>query len=76
MADGVRGCWGLGLPAIPVYGAAETLVIETQNLFEPLCKWIELDPVPSYPFRSKAVKSESSLDQKQAHPLIPGWLYE
>lgn len=88
MADDIRGYWGLGLPAIHAYVAVEALVIETQNLFEPLCRWVELGLVPSYPFRSKSVsqshlqiKSEPSLrslkgprsDQSQpASPCLEG----
>lgn len=75
MADGIRGCWGLGLPAIQVDVAAEVLVMETQNLFEPVCRWRELGWVASYHW-VQVCKSESSPDQKQAHRLIPGWLYE
>lgn len=71
MADGIRGCWGLGLPTIQVFVAAEALVTEIQSLFELLCR--QNQAYFLLPLLVQVWKFESSPDQKQAHPLISRW---
>lgn len=62
MAGGIRGCWGLGLPAIQVFVAAEALVNETQSLFELLCRQNQAHFL--LPVLAQVWKFELSPDQK------------
>lgn len=63
MADGIRSCWGLDLPAIQVFMAAEALVMEAQNPFELLCRQNQAQVLLT--FSAQVCKLESSPDQSK-----------